>query len=129
MSLCPLGSDLTLNDVETINDREEMFGIGTRANGEDRAFFLIPCQEGEQDCIDASESAAVASRNELLVTKGRAQLGTTRTAMTAAMVFVAVPTITGTCESYVSNEALLRQGKKMRRRHVADVVIQLRAAP
>jgi len=34
----------------------------------------------------------------------------------------------GTYESYVGNEALLRQGKKKWRRHVADVVIRLTAA-
>jgi probable HAF family extracellular repeat protein len=78
----PPGSDLTLTEVEQINDRGEMFGIGTRTNGEDRAFFLIPCKEGEEGCIDASESSAVARRNELLVTKSPAQPGTT-TAMTA----------------------------------------------
>jgi polyphosphate glucokinase len=34
----------------------------------------------------------------------------------------------GTYESYVGNEALLRQGKKRWRQHVADVVIRLTAA-
>lgn len=41
----PSGSNLTLTEVETINDRGEMFGIGTLANGNDRAFLLIPCDE------------------------------------------------------------------------------------
>jgi probable HAF family extracellular repeat protein len=41
----PPDSNLTLTDVETINDRGEMFGIGTLANGNDRAFLLIPCDE------------------------------------------------------------------------------------
>jgi probable HAF family extracellular repeat protein len=41
----PPGSDLTLTEVEEINDRGEMFGIGTLANGKDRAFLLIPCDE------------------------------------------------------------------------------------
>jgi probable HAF family extracellular repeat protein len=72
----PPGSDLTLTEVEQINDRGEMFGIGTRANGEDRAFLLIPCQEGEEGCIDASESPPVALQNELLITKSPAQPGT-----------------------------------------------------
>jgi len=44
------------------------------------------------------------------------------------MDFFTVPTITGTDESYASNDGLLRQGKKMWGRHVADVVIELRAA-
>jgi probable HAF family extracellular repeat protein len=69
----PPGSDLTLTEVEKINDRGEMFGIGTRANGEDRAFFLIPCQEGEEGCIDASETAAIARQDEPLITKSVAQ--------------------------------------------------------
>jgi probable HAF family extracellular repeat protein len=41
----PSGSNLTLTDVETINDRGEMFGISTLADGNDRAFLLIPCDE------------------------------------------------------------------------------------
>jgi hypothetical protein len=31
--------------VEQINDRGEMFGIGTLTDGNDRALFLIPCDE------------------------------------------------------------------------------------
>jgi len=41
----PAGSNLTLNDVEQINDRGELFGIGTLADGNSRAFLLIPCDE------------------------------------------------------------------------------------
>ena len=41
----PPGSDLTLVDVETINDRGEMFGGAALPNGDARAFLLIPCDE------------------------------------------------------------------------------------
>jgi probable HAF family extracellular repeat protein len=41
----PPGSDVTLQDMEQINDREEMFGIGTLPSGNARAFVLIPCDE------------------------------------------------------------------------------------
>jgi probable HAF family extracellular repeat protein len=37
--------DITLYDTEQINERGEIFGIGTLANGELRAFLLIPCDE------------------------------------------------------------------------------------
>jgi probable HAF family extracellular repeat protein len=40
------GVGITLTEVEQINDRGEIFGIGTLADGNDRAFFLIPCDEG-----------------------------------------------------------------------------------
>jgi len=41
----PPGSDLALNDVETINANGEMFGMATLASGDARAFVLIPCDE------------------------------------------------------------------------------------
>ena len=41
----PPASHLTLNEVETINERGEIFGGGTLASGESRAFLLIPCDE------------------------------------------------------------------------------------
>ena len=41
----PPGSGFTLVEVEQLNDRGEMFGIGTLDNGNDRAFLLIPCDE------------------------------------------------------------------------------------
>ena len=42
----PPGIDLTLTEVEAINERGELFGIGTFASGKSRAFLLIPCDEG-----------------------------------------------------------------------------------
>jgi probable HAF family extracellular repeat protein len=39
----PPGVNLKLGDVESINDRGEMFGAGTLPSGEGRAFLLIPC--------------------------------------------------------------------------------------
>jgi probable HAF family extracellular repeat protein len=41
----PTGSGVTLDDVETINDHGEMFGAATLADGDNRAFLLIPCDE------------------------------------------------------------------------------------
>ena len=43
--LVPPSSDLTLADVEKINDRGEMFGNAALPNGDARAFLLIPCDE------------------------------------------------------------------------------------
>jgi len=59
------GSNLTLNEIEKINDRGEMFGIGTLTNGENRAFLLIPCDEnhpGVEGCeYNLMDTAAAAS--------------------------------------------------------------------
>jgi probable HAF family extracellular repeat protein len=41
----PTGSGVTLDDVETINDHGEMFGAATLADGNNRAFVLVPCDE------------------------------------------------------------------------------------
>jgi len=58
----PVGTEITLTEVEQINDRGEMFGIGTLASGEDRAFLLIPCDDNHPDVegcdysmVDAAE--------------------------------------------------------------------------
>jgi hypothetical protein len=37
----PPGSDLTLVEVEKINDRGEIFGMATLPDGDERAFVLI----------------------------------------------------------------------------------------
>src|ERR1700747_1920202 len=62
----PPGSKITLTEIEQINDRGEMFGIGTLADGNDRAFFLIPCDEnhpGVEGCdYSMVEASAATSR-------------------------------------------------------------------
>ena len=68
----PPGSDMTLTEVEQINDRGEMFGIGTRTNGELRAFFLMPCGESEEGCIDAAKATIAARQSQLLIAESPA---------------------------------------------------------
>jgi hypothetical protein len=64
----PVGTEITLTEVEQINDRGEMFGIGTLSNGEDRAFLLIPCDENhltvegcDYSMVDADIAATVVT--------------------------------------------------------------------
>jgi probable HAF family extracellular repeat protein len=59
----PPGSDLTLADVEEINDNGEMFGSALLPNGDARAFLLIPCGEGEAGCVDGAQVATAAQTN------------------------------------------------------------------
>jgi probable HAF family extracellular repeat protein len=59
----PPGSNLTLGDVEQINDRGEMFGGALLPNGDARAFVLIPCGEGEEGCVDAPVGPAADRQN------------------------------------------------------------------
>jgi probable HAF family extracellular repeat protein len=42
-------SDLTLNEATFINDRGEISGFGTLANGDAHAFALIPCEANHPD--------------------------------------------------------------------------------
>jgi probable HAF family extracellular repeat protein len=52
-------SSLLLLDATYINDRGEIAGHGLTTNGENHAFLLIPCKEGEQGCGDnAADSSA-----------------------------------------------------------------------
>ena len=57
----PSGSGLSLPDVETINDRGEMFGSAALPNGDMHAFLLIPCEEGEEGCVDSAEAPTTAA--------------------------------------------------------------------
>lgn len=57
----PPGSDITLTEIEQINDRGEMFGIGTLTSGEDRAFLLIPCDDDHPNVAGCDYSLVEAS--------------------------------------------------------------------
>jgi probable HAF family extracellular repeat protein len=73
----PPGVGITLTEVEQINNRGDIFGIGTLDDGNDRAFFLIPCDEGhpniegcdyspmEVSTVAASHTAEAAPQQQL----------------------------------------------------------------
>jgi probable HAF family extracellular repeat protein len=64
-TLIPPGSGLQLHDAIGINDRGEIAGTGTLANGDQHAFLLIPCDvenPGVQECDDNLVSADVATQ-------------------------------------------------------------------
>jgi hypothetical protein len=48
------GSGLTLTMGTGINERGEITVQGELPNGDQRAFLLLPCGEGEEGCIDAT---------------------------------------------------------------------------
>lgn len=55
-TLVPSGSGLALTEPVSINDRGEIVGVGTLANGTMHAFVLIPCEESEEGCVDSAEA-------------------------------------------------------------------------
>jgi probable HAF family extracellular repeat protein len=57
----PAGSGLTLSDAGFINDQGEIAAAGVLLDGDQRAILLIPCGEGEEGCVDASENADSAT--------------------------------------------------------------------
>jgi probable HAF family extracellular repeat protein len=59
-SFVPLGSDLTLTEAVFINDRGEISGFATKANGDQRAFLLIPCGPSDTARCDSGTSATMA---------------------------------------------------------------------
>jgi probable HAF family extracellular repeat protein len=61
----PPGLGLTLFEPVYINNRGEITGKGPLANGDLRAFLLIPCGEGEKGCIDAA-TAPAATRSTVV---------------------------------------------------------------
>jgi probable HAF family extracellular repeat protein len=59
----PPGYDLTLNEATSINDRGEISGFGTLADGSQHAFLLIPCgnRSETKECMDNSENTNAVS--------------------------------------------------------------------
>jgi probable HAF family extracellular repeat protein len=58
----PVGSDLTLNEAVFINDRGVISGFATNANGDQRAFLLIPCGSSNTEGCEGGTSATTATR-------------------------------------------------------------------
>jgi uncharacterized membrane protein len=57
------GSGLALTEAIYINDRGEIAGIGALSNGNTHAFLLIPCEAGDEGCVDSVEAATTATQN------------------------------------------------------------------
>jgi probable HAF family extracellular repeat protein len=74
----PPGLGLTLFEPVYINDRGEITGKGPVANGDLRAFLLIPCGAGENGCIDAAPTPAVADSKVVPKTMTAEQLATVK---------------------------------------------------
>jgi probable HAF family extracellular repeat protein len=64
-TLIPPGSNLQLNQAESINDRAEIAGQATTSSGENHAFMLIPCDEhhpGVEGCDYSLVDRSTATR-------------------------------------------------------------------
>ena len=60
----PPGSDLTITDGETINDRGEIAGSGMLPNGDFHAVVLLPCEDqhgNSKGCRNADQHANATS--------------------------------------------------------------------
>jgi probable HAF family extracellular repeat protein len=57
----PAGSNLSVPDVESINDLGEIFGSAVLSNGDTHAILLVPCDAGEQGCVDSAGATASAA--------------------------------------------------------------------
>ena len=55
------GSDITLTDAVTINDRGEIGGMGVLPNGDTHAYVLIPCDDDHADVEGCDYSMVDAS--------------------------------------------------------------------
>ena len=62
------GSGLTLTDATYISDRGEIAGNGIASNGDNHAFLLIPCGEGDRGCEDSP--AGIAATIPSTATRG-----------------------------------------------------------
>jgi probable HAF family extracellular repeat protein len=56
------GSGLQLTIALAINDRGEIAGYGALSNGDQHAFLLSPCGEGDQGCGDSAASTSAATQ-------------------------------------------------------------------
>jgi probable HAF family extracellular repeat protein len=57
-TLVPPGSALALTEPVYIDDRGDIAGIGTLANGDTHAFLLTPCGEDDEGCWDGGNQNA-----------------------------------------------------------------------
>ncbi len=70
----PPGSDLTITDGETINDRGEIAGSGLLPNGDFHAVVLIPCDDEHGDSEGCQDAAAAAQTGSESVARTRGRL-------------------------------------------------------
>ena len=75
-TLIPSGSPLHLTFPETINDRGEIAGVGVLPNGDQHAFLLIPCGEGDEGCGDNAAGAPATSQTNLATVTQRPSMST-----------------------------------------------------
>lgn len=54
------GSGLLLTDPKIINDAGNIVLEGLLSNGDAHSVVLLPCDEGQQDCVDIAEATAAA---------------------------------------------------------------------
>jgi probable HAF family extracellular repeat protein len=52
----PPQSDLVITDGESINNRGEIAGSGMLPSGDFHAIVLVPCDDAEEDCLNAREN-------------------------------------------------------------------------
>jgi probable HAF family extracellular repeat protein len=72
----PPGSALQLNEAKFINDAGRITGAAFLPNGDQHAFVLIPCEAGEEGCVDTAEATTSAAP------RNTASLAPARTAAT-----------------------------------------------
>jgi probable HAF family extracellular repeat protein len=61
-TVVPSGSGVRLTNAFFINERGEIAAQGFLPNGDQRAFLLIPCREGDEGCEDNAGNPAVATQ-------------------------------------------------------------------
>ena len=70
----PPGSDLTITDGETINDRGEIAGSGMLPNGDFHAVVLIPCDAEHGESEGCQDAAGAARTNSASATRTHSRL-------------------------------------------------------
>jgi probable HAF family extracellular repeat protein len=61
----PSSSTLTLTQATFIDDRGEITAEGVLPNGDQRAVLLIPCDPGDEGCIESDELAVAATAKRM----------------------------------------------------------------
>jgi probable HAF family extracellular repeat protein len=56
-----IGSPLALTTATFINDRGEITAEGVLPSGDQRAVLLIPCERGDESCVDSAEATTGAA--------------------------------------------------------------------
>jgi probable HAF family extracellular repeat protein len=77
-ALVKQGSGIALTDPKIINDAGDIVLEGFLSNGDQHSVVLIPCERGEEGCVDSNETATSATPHAAAISNRQSTVAQTR---------------------------------------------------